>query len=61
MDFSDFETYGQPMSVKDLGEKAKEYNWNPRIGFKYWARAAETIHHEVRHRRRCHYAVISDC
>ncbi|KAM7188261.1 hypothetical protein V8F20_010638 [Naviculisporaceae sp. PSN 640] len=43
---SDHETYGQPMSVKDLTEKAKEYNWNPRIGFKYWARAAETIHHE---------------
>lgn len=49
MDPSEHDTYGQPMSVKELSEKAKEYNWNPRIGFKYWARAAETIHHEVRH------------
>ncbi|KAM7194002.1 hypothetical protein V8F33_007508 [Rhypophila sp. PSN 637] len=47
MDPPDHETYGQPMSLKDLGEKAKEYNWNPRIGFKYWARAADTIHNEA--------------
>ena len=38
MDSSELETYGQPLSVKELGERAKEYNWNPRIGFKYWAR-----------------------
>jgi STAM-binding protein len=38
----------QPMSAKELSEKAKEFDWNPRVGFKYWARAAETIHHEVR-------------
>ncbi|KAK0712786.1 hypothetical protein B0T26DRAFT_649441 [Lasiosphaeria miniovina] len=36
----------RPMSVRELTEKAKEYEWNPRIGFKFWARAAETIHHE---------------
>ncbi|KAK3321691.1 hypothetical protein B0H66DRAFT_179237 [Apodospora peruviana] len=46
MDTSDLDVYGQPMSVKELTEKAKHYDWNPRIGFKYWARAAETIHHE---------------
>ncbi|KAL2268791.1 hypothetical protein VTJ83DRAFT_3637 [Remersonia thermophila] len=37
---------GRPMSAKELTEKAKQFDWNPRIGFKYWARAAETIHHE---------------
>ncbi|KAK0724567.1 hypothetical protein B0H67DRAFT_598120 [Lasiosphaeris hirsuta] len=37
---------GRPMSVKELNDKAKEYDWNPQIGFKYWTRAAETIHHE---------------
>jgi STAM-binding protein len=38
----------RPMSAKELTDKAKQFDWNPRIGFKYWARAAETIHHEVR-------------
>ncbi|KAL2117671.1 hypothetical protein VTJ04DRAFT_7331 [Mycothermus thermophilus] len=37
---------GRPMSAKELTDKAKQFDWNPRIGFKYWARAAETIHHE---------------
>ena len=35
------------MTSKELTDKAKQFDWNPRVGFKYWARAAETIHHEV--------------
>ena len=38
----------RPPSVKELNDKAKDYDWNPVIGFRYWARAAETIYHEVR-------------
>ncbi|KAH6623276.1 hypothetical protein F5144DRAFT_357176 [Chaetomium tenue] len=37
----------KPMSAKQLTDRAKEFEWNPRIGFKYWARAAETIHHQA--------------
>ncbi|KAL2163304.1 hypothetical protein VTH06DRAFT_5361 [Thermothelomyces fergusii] len=37
---------GRPMSARELTEEAKKFEWNPHIGFKYWARAAETIHHE---------------
>ncbi|KAK3388611.1 hypothetical protein B0T20DRAFT_98935 [Sordaria brevicollis] len=36
----------RPMNVKEISDKAKQYDWNPRIGFKYWARAADTIHRE---------------
>jgi hypothetical protein len=43
----DLDEANPPMSVKEISEKAQEYDWNPRIAFKYWARAAETIHHEV--------------
>lgn len=38
------------MNIKEISEKAKQYDWNPRIGFKFWARAANTIHHEVRYK-----------
>ena len=47
MDSTDWSTGSKPMSSKELTTKAKQFEWNPRIGFKYWARAAETIHHEV--------------
>ncbi|CCC13831.1 unnamed protein product [Sordaria macrospora k-hell] len=40
------EAGSRPMNVKEISEKAKQYDWNPRIGFKFWARAANTIHHE---------------
>ncbi|KAK4235890.1 hypothetical protein C8A03DRAFT_46037 [Achaetomium macrosporum] len=46
MNVTDLSTGSKPMSAKELTDKAKEFEWNPRIGFKYWARAAETIHHE---------------
>jgi STAM-binding protein len=48
MNSTDLSLGSRPMSAKELTEKAKAFDWNPRIGFKYWARAAETIHHEVR-------------
>ncbi|KAK0611201.1 hypothetical protein B0T14DRAFT_500354 [Immersiella caudata] len=38
---------GRPPSVKELGNRAEDYEWNPAVGFKYWARAAETIYHEA--------------
>jgi STAM-binding protein len=47
MNATDLGMGGKPMTPHELGEKAKKFDWNPRIGFKYWARAAETIHHEV--------------
>ncbi|KAL2193854.1 hypothetical protein P885DRAFT_80862 [Corynascus similis CBS 632.67] len=46
MNVTDLSMGSRPMSAKELTDKAKEFHWNPRIGFKYWARAAETIHHE---------------
>ncbi|AEO68234.1 dc123f32-79b5-44c4-a4a6-c786489bb128 [Thermothielavioides terrestris] len=46
MNSTDLSLGSRPMSAKELTEKAKAFDWNPRIGFKYWARAAETIHHE---------------
>jgi STAM-binding protein len=39
---------GRPPTLKELNLKAEDYEWNPAVGFKYWARAAETIYHEVR-------------
>lgn len=47
MNSSDLSVGSQPMNTRELTAKAKQFDWNPRIGFKYWARAAETIHHEV--------------
>jgi STAM-binding protein len=47
MNSTDLSLGSKPMSSKELTEKARNFEWNPRIGFKYWARAAETIHHEV--------------
>lgn len=47
MNSTDLSVGSRPMSAKELTSKAKDFDWNPRIGFKYWARAAETIHHEV--------------
>ncbi|KAK3292925.1 uncharacterized protein B0H64DRAFT_464703 [Chaetomium fimeti] len=46
MNKTDASMGSKPMSAKQLTERAREFEWNPRIGFKYWARAAETIHHE---------------
>ncbi|KAK0649525.1 hypothetical protein B0T16DRAFT_428267 [Cercophora newfieldiana] len=37
----------RPPTVKELNARAEEYEWNPNVGFKYWARAAETIYHEA--------------
>lgn len=48
MNTTDLTLGNRPMSAKELTDKAGQFDWNPRIGFKYWARAAETIHHEVR-------------
>jgi len=36
------------MSIKEISDKASEYEWNPNIEFKYWVRAADTIYREVR-------------
>jgi STAM-binding protein len=47
MNVTDLTVGNRPMSARELTDKAKEFDWNPRIPFKYWARAAETIHHEV--------------
>jgi STAM-binding protein len=47
MNITDLSVGSRPMSARELTDKAKEFDWNPRIPFKYWARAAETIHHEV--------------
>jgi len=38
---------GRPESIKELGDKAKDYEWNPAIPFKFWARAADALHHQV--------------
>ncbi|KAK5662214.1 hypothetical protein OQA88_8119 [Cercophora sp. LCS_1] len=38
---------GRPLSIKELSERAMQFEWNPNVGFKYWARAAETIWHEA--------------
>ncbi|KAG7294059.1 hypothetical protein NEMBOFW57_004121 [Staphylotrichum longicolle] len=46
MNITDLSVGSRPMSARELTDKAKEFDWNPRIPFKYWARAAETIHHE---------------
>ncbi|KAL2151161.1 hypothetical protein VTH82DRAFT_6259 [Thermothelomyces myriococcoides] len=46
MSVTDLSMGSRPMSAKELTDKAKDFEWNPGIGFKYWARAAETIHHE---------------
>jgi len=43
----DMQDMDRPRTVKELGEHALRFDWDPRIGFKYWARAAETIHQEV--------------
>jgi STAM-binding protein len=48
MNSTDLTVGNRPMTAKELTDRAKEFDWNPRIPFKYWARAAETIHHEVR-------------
>ena len=65
MNHTDASVGNKPMSAKQLTDRAREFEWNPRIGFKYWARAAETIHHEVRHSprsaARCVYANIPPC
>ena len=47
MNSTDLSLGSRPMTSRELTEKAKQFDWNPRVGFKYWARAAETIHHEV--------------
>jgi hypothetical protein len=44
----DHATLGRPLSIKDISEEAKNYQWNPSIPFKYWARAADAIYREVR-------------
>ncbi|KAJ4287114.1 hypothetical protein N0V88_007736 [Collariella sp. IMI 366227] len=46
MNTTDLTLGNRPMSAKELTDKAGQFDWNPHIGFKYWARAAETIHHE---------------
>ncbi|AEO59776.1 hypothetical protein MYCTH_2308296 [Thermothelomyces thermophilus ATCC 42464] len=46
MNVTDLSMGSRPMNAKELTDKAKNFDWNPRIGFKYWARAAETIYHE---------------
>ncbi|KAK4121987.1 hypothetical protein N657DRAFT_576601 [Parathielavia appendiculata] len=46
MNSTDLTVGSRPMSAKELTDRARAFDWNPRIGFKYWARAAETIHHE---------------
>jgi len=38
----------RPLSIAELAEQAKQFDWNPDIGFKFWARAADTIYQEVR-------------
>ena len=35
------------MNVKELAAKAREFEWNPAIPFKYWVRAADAIYKEV--------------
>jgi STAM-binding protein len=47
MNTTDLRLGSRPMTARQLTDRAKEFDWNPRIPFKYWARAAETIHHEV--------------
>ncbi|KAK3939209.1 hypothetical protein QBC46DRAFT_388473 [Diplogelasinospora grovesii] len=46
MDVTRTDMGNRPLSVKEISDRAKEYEWNPLIPFKYWARAVETIHHE---------------
>lgn len=48
MDVPDDQHPSRPLSVKEIGEQASDFQWNPNIPFKYWVRAAETIFLEVR-------------
>ncbi|KAL1873595.1 hypothetical protein VTK73DRAFT_837 [Phialemonium thermophilum] len=36
----------RPMSSKEIAERANDYEWNPNVAFKYWARAADTVYRE---------------
>lgn len=47
MDLPDHELPSRPLSVKELKLKAEEYEWNDKIPFKYWVRAADHIYREV--------------
>ncbi|KAK3320337.1 hypothetical protein B0T19DRAFT_285862 [Cercophora scortea] len=42
----DFEDHGRPLSPGELSTMARQYEWNPNLDFKYWACAAEMLHHE---------------
>lgn len=37
----------KPMSVKEIAEKAQEFEFDPHIALKYWLRTAETLLREV--------------
>ncbi|KAK4143392.1 uncharacterized protein C8A04DRAFT_28815 [Dichotomopilus funicola] len=47
MNVTDLSLGHEPLTAKELTNRATEFGWNPLVGFKYWARAAETIHHEA--------------
>jgi STAM-binding protein len=38
----------KPMSVKEISEKAQDFEFNPFIALKYWLRTADTLLREVR-------------
>jgi STAM-binding protein len=38
----------KPMTVKEISDKATEFEFNPFIALKYWLRTAETLVREVR-------------
>ena len=48
----------EPMSVKEIVEKANAFEFNPFIALKYWLRTAETLLKEV---RIAHIVLIISC
>lgn len=37
----------KPMTVKEISDKAQEFEFDPYIALKYWLRTAETLLREV--------------
>lgn len=38
---------GRPLSVKEISERAQNFEWNDNIPFKHWLRTAQTLQQEV--------------
>ena len=45
--YADSAVYGPPLSVKEIGEKAIDFEYNDQVALKYWLRTADTLLKEV--------------